>query len=329
MFLFKNKFLLKSQFYFRLSSLLSSGFSIISAISNLKENIYEPEIKKILLQVGKKLSEGKTISEAVEEFPAFFSRFEIKAISSAVKSGNLPETLLLLSEYFSFFENIRKKFIEGLTYPFILLNLAIFIPAIPVLFLKGLLSFIAKIFFPLVIIYGGFFIFLFFPRWVKKNDELRKLIDGLLIKVPLSGKILISFQTVQFLRSFVTLYKAGVDVVNSFRIATEIIGNEIIKKEFSRNLALLEKNIPVSEAIKNNPFLSDSVKEMIETGQISGSMDEAIEKVVEYTERETYFLINQIVKVLPVFIYLLVAAYVGYIIVSFYSGYIKTINSLL
>jgi len=326
--LFKNTFSKKRQFYFRLSSLLSSGCNIVAAISHIEENISDPVIKNVSHHLKKEVSEGRSFSEAMEKFKNFFLSFEIKIVSAGIKSGNFAEILSSLSAYFEFFENIRTKLINGLTYPFILLNLAIIIPSFPVLFLKGFFPFLWKIIPPFILIYGIIFVFMFLPE-ILKNQKMRKTTDEIIIKIPLLGKIIINFQVILFLKTFSLLYKSGIDIINSFKTATEVISNEVIRIEFEKNFSLLKENRTVSEAIRNNPFLPQQVKEIIETGQISGNMDTAIDRVVEYTEKETKFLINQILKILPVFVYLLVAVYVGYIIISFYSGYLKTINSLL
>jgi len=328
LFLFKNTFSKKRQFYFRLSSLLSSGYNILAAISHIEKNTSDPVIKNISHYLKKKVLEGKSFPEAMEKLKDFFSLFEIKTVSAGIKSGNFAEIVFSLSAYFDFFENIRTKLINGLTYPFILLNLAIIIPAFPVLFLKGFFPFLGKIIPPFILIYGIIFVFIFLPE-ILKNQLMRKITDEIIIKIPLLGKIIINFQIILFLKTFSLLYKSGIDIINSFKTATEVVSNKAVRMEFRRNFSLLMENRTVSEAIRNNPFLPHQVKEIIETGEISGSLDTAIEKVVEYTEEETNSIINQSLKIFPVFVYLLIAAYIGYIIISFYSGYIKTINSLL
>ncbi|MCD6220879.1 type II secretion system F family protein [bacterium] len=328
MFLFKTIFSKKSQFYFRLSSLLSSGYNVLVAISHIEENTSDPVIKNISHHLKKEVSERRSFSEAMEKLKDFFSPFEIKTVSAGIKSGNFAEIVSSLSAYFDFFENIRKKLLNGLTYPFILLNLAIIIPAFPVLFLKGFFPFLGKIIPPFILIYGIIFVFIFLPE-ILKNQPMRKTTDEIIVKIPLIGKIIINFQMILFLKTFSLLYKSGIDIIDSFKTATEVVSNETIRMDFEKNFSLLKENRTISEAIRNNLFLPNQVKEIIETGQISGNMDIAIDKVVEYTEEETNYIINQSLKIFPVFVYLLIATYVAYIIISFYSNYIKTINSLL
>ncbi len=328
MFLFKNTFSKKRQFYFRLSSLLSSGYNILSAISHIEENTSDPVIKNVSHHLKKEVSDGRSFSEAMEKLKDFFLSFEIKTVSAGIKSGNFAEILSSLSAYFEFFENIRMKLINGLTYPFILLNLAIIIPSLPVLFLKGFFPFVGKIIPPFILIYGVIFVVMFLPE-ILKNQKMRKITDGIIIKIPFLGKIIINFQVILFLKTFSLLYKSGIDIISSFKTATEVISNEVVRMEFEKNFSLLKENRTVSEAIKNNLFLPQQVKEIIETGQISGNLDTAVEEVTEYTEEETNYIINQSLKIFPIFVYLLIAAYIGYIIISFYSGYLKTINSLL
>jgi len=233
----------------------------------------------------------------------FLSQFltlkKIKTVSAGIKSGNFAEIVSSLSVYFDFFENIRKKLLNGLTYPFILLNLAIIIPAFPVLFLKGFFHFLGKIIPPFIFIYGIIFMFMFLPE-ILKNQKMRKTTDKIIIKIPLLGKIIINFQMILFLKTFSLLYKSGIDIINSFKTATEVISNETIRMDFEKNFSLLKENRTISEAIRNNLFLPHQVKEIIETGQISGNMDIAIDKVVEYTEEETNYIINQSLKIFPV-----------------------------
>jgi len=131
------------------------------------------------------------------------------------------------------------------------------------------------------------------------------------------------------LQAFNCLYSAGVSITETIKLAADASGNKIFEKEVSRALQRVEKGSGLTEAFADNVFLPPIVLDMFATGQMSGRLDETLDKAVWHLQNQVNLAVEAILKIVPVVVYLLVALYVASIIISFYARYIGEINSLL
>ena len=314
----------KKFFYYKLSTLLKSGFPILKSLYSLnsEKNIYE--YKKILPFLIKEIEKGAGFTEAIEKFRDYFSSFEVRIINAGEKSGNLPSVFSSLASYYQYREEIIERMKSGLLYPVVLLHLAILIPSLPVLFLKGIVPFFSKILPPFIFIYGVFFSIYFLYKFFQKEE--REKLDKFLISIPYFGELVCKISIVNFLNFFILLYRSGINIVNACELACKTVNNSIIEREIEKSISLMKKGMGVSESFSANPYIPEIVKDMFKTGEISGKTDETLQKVKEYIERELNETIERFLKIFPVIVYLLVALYIAFIIISFYSRYINLIS---
>jgi type IV pilus assembly protein PilC len=319
----------KNFFYSRLATLLKSGFGLQSALNHIRsDSKTEPEsVVKILYDT---ISAGGTFSAGMKKTPEkFFSAFEISMAESGETSGRLAEIFFELSRHFEFLCYIKNSIINGLLYPVVLLHAAIIIPAVPFLVLKGLIPFFAKALPPLVFLYGLFFGGIYLYKFAKKSVGIAENMDRFLLQLPGLGNLIRKLAIVKFLQSFVSLYSAGAGIIKTVEISAGTAGNLIIKKEIIKSIPLLKKGESFSAAFSGNRYMPPLVKDMLKTGEISGSMDRTLSKVSDYLKEEAEITINKILKILPAAVYLLVALYIGYTVISFFAQYLSVINSLL
>jgi len=318
----------KRTFYRQLSTLLTSGFSISGALHHLTENS-SPDISSVTSRLHSGVAKGNPFTRQMKLLsPEVFTEFEIGVVEAGENSGSLPESLLNLAEYFEFMTGIKNKIISGLTYPVILLHLAILIPAVPVLFLQGIAAFLIKIFPPLFLIYLLFFSAVFFFRYSKQSPVLIEKKDRIILKIPFFGKLLIKIEVLRFLKSFVALYTAGAGIIRGVEVAAGTVGNTVIKNDIKTLLPLLRKGGSMSEVFCGKPWFPAVVCDMLKTGEVSGTIEETLKKVSGYLTDEVNVTIEQILKIMPVAVYLLVALYIGYVVISFYVRYLGMLTSL-
>ncbi len=316
----------KAIFYRQLSIMLRSGIPISSALrqmysySNLKEII-----NTLMLFVEK----GETLSTAMSNAGYAFSRMEIASVSAGEHSGNLPEIAGRLAIYFETLQDVKNKLIAGMIYPAILLHAAIIIPAIPLIFTRSVFAFFIRILPMFIIIYGSVFA-VFFAKKVLSKPEMIQIRDAIAIKLPAGfGKLFRKIAVVRFLQAFNCLYSAGVSVVESIQISAESAGNKIIENELLRAVPQVQNGKSLSSAFAGNLYLPAIVIDMLSTGEMSGKLDETLEKAAWHLQQEVNLAVEAIIKIIPVIVYLLVALYVTLIIISFYAGYFSQINSVL
>jgi type II secretory pathway component PulF len=317
----------KRTLYRQLGTLLASGFNISGALQHLSKNSTS-DVSYTASKLYSGITKGNTLTRQMRLLsPDIFTEFEIGVIEAGENSGSLTESLASLAEYFEFMTGIKNKMLSGLTYPVILLHLAILIPAVPALFLQGIGAFLIKVFPPLFLIYLLFFSVIFFFRHSKNSTELTEKKDNLILKMPFFGKLFMKIEVIRFLRAFVALYTAGAGIVRGVEIAAETVGNTIIKNDIKTVLPLLRKGSMLSEVFCGKRWFPVVVCDMLRTGEVSGTIEETLKRVSDYLKDEVNVTVEQILKVLPVVVYLLVALYIGYIVISFYARYIGMLTS--
>lgn len=316
----------KAIFYRQMSIMLRSGIPIYSALRQMQSYSGLKEITNILSVFVEK---GEFLSSAMGKTDYAFSRMEIASISAGEQSGNLPEIAGRLANYFETLQDVKNRLIAGMIYPSILLHAAIIIPAVPLIFTKSMAAFFIRIFPMFIIIYGAAFVIFFVNKTLSK-PEMIEVRDTLLLKLPAGfGKLFKKIAVIRFLQAFNCLYSGGVSVVESVKISAEATGNKIIENEFLKAVPHIRQGKNLSSAFAGNPYMPDIVIDMFSTGEISGKLDETIEKATWHLQQEVNLAVEAILKIIPVIVYLIVAMYVASIIISFYTGYFSQITSLI
>ncbi|MCM8769715.1 MAG: type II secretion system F family protein [Candidatus Omnitrophica bacterium] len=318
----------KAIFYRQLSLMLESGLPLFSALDAfLNTKLYYSTQLKVsrlrnLLTGGLSLSRG--LSEA---FGDSLTSLERAVITVGERSGTLPESLRNLSAYFEFILRTRTRLFTGLLYPIILLHAAVIIPAIPVLILKGPAPFLSTVVPFILVFYGPYLLCrLLSPG---RFQTVKESVDRWVLFLPVIGPLIRSLSLLRFYQAWLCIYSAGVDLREGLPLAAETAGNATIAASLAKSFHRLTTGTSLSECLADNPYLPESVKEQIKTGEISGKLEQTLSYLVTTSEQEVNTYVDRLLTVLPVAVYLLVAGYTGYVIISFYRGYFQEIGSLL
>ncbi|MFH0797626.1 MAG: type II secretion system F family protein [Candidatus Omnitrophota bacterium] len=317
----------KALFYRQLGVMLKAGMPILNALGTIRTTGFDAAVTLTLCD---RISSGKSLTEALLHFsPRIFSPFEVAIMRAGEASGTLPDVLEKLADYFDFLHRARAKLISGLLYPAMLLHAAIIIPAVPNLISRGLGAFLGTTLPALAILYAAIFVFGVLPKKLCSLSAFGSWLDGIIINLPVVGPLVKRVVLLRFLRAFVCLYVAGIGIIRAVQIAAQTMGNSVIERETLKMVPRLEESGNISEVFALNPYFPSMLLEMLRIGEMSGKMDETLTRVINYMEHEVETGTERLVAMLPVIVYLLIAVYVGYIVISFYFRYFSQIGSLL
>jgi len=319
----------KAVFYRQMGVMLKSGLSLLKALDNLVSGRQEKSLRDITSILRKGVVSGKSFAGQMELCSGVFTRLETSVIRGGERSGNLTEVFTQLAVHFEFLQNIKSKLISGMVYPVFLLHAAIIIPAVPALILGGAVQFFKAVLPPFILIYGCAAAVIVFRKTVSHSSPAAQAWDTFVISVPVFGKLIITISMVRFLQAFTSLYVAGIGIIESVQIATQAMGNSMMEKEMLKSLPLLREGKLLSESLTNNSYIPPVVLDMLKSGEVSGKMDETLSRVSGYLQDEVETTIQRVITILPVIIYLLVAMYIAFIVISFYARYLGQIGSLM
>ena len=320
----------------QLSTYLKAGISLIDSVRILEKQSEKPEQRKTYQKVVYELLKGENLSTAMEKQGDKFPTLLVNMIKTAELTGDLTSVLDDMADYYTSKEETRKAMISAMTYPVIVLCIAIGviifilvsivpsfvemyrdndaeIPAITT-FVMNASDFIVNYY--LFIILGiGIFVIIFIYLY-KHNRAFRKNVQLVIMHIPVFSKIVIYNEVYNFTKTFASLLNHGVFITDSMEVLSKITNNEIYKELIAKTIINLNKGANISESFKGSWAFPVAAYEMIVTGEKTGQLGLMMEKVANYYQVLHKTLVKQMQSFIEPLMIAFLALIVGTILLS-------------
>ena len=335
----KGKFKTKDLIFLlaQLSTYLKAGITLVDSIKILIKQFKNQTYKKILEGVAYDLSIGQKFSEALEKQGNAFPKLLINMIKAAEMTGELPETLDDMEEYYSESEATRKAMVSAMMYPVIIfivaLGVGVFImlyvvpkfveiyesmnnASIPRItkFVLGFSQFLSDY----IIIIGvvTILLILLFSYLYKTVKPFRKTIQYIIMKMPVFGNVIIYNEVTMFTKTFASLLSHNVFMTDSMEILNKVTNNEIYKSMIQNAVACVAKGGKISTSFKDEWAFPLPAYEMIVTGEKTGQLAEMMKKVSAYYQDLHRNAVSRIKTFIEPVMIILLTVMVGVIVLS-------------
>ena len=346
---FKNKdliFLLA-----QLSTYLKSGIPLVESLNILIRQVPKRAQKNVLRAVTYDLTVGENFSSALEKRGISFPKLLINMVRASELTGELPEALDDMVNYYTEAEDARKSMISALTYPSIVfvftLAVVTFVmvyvvpkfvdiyntmdaSSIPkfTLFVMNLSNYIKKnLVFILIIFFGIIFVLLYLYKNVK---IIRTFFQWIFMHTPVLKDVIIYNEVTMFSKTFASLLAHNVYITDSMDILNRVTNNEIYKMMILDTVANLARGDKISSAFKDQWAFPVPAYEMIVTGEKTGQLAEMMSKVSAYYQslhKNTVTRIKALVEpILIIFLTFTVGAVLLAVIVPMFNMYQQVQN---
>ena len=257
-------------------------------------------------------------------------------IKTAEMTGNLPETLDDMVDYYTESENTKRQMKSAMMYPAVVTIFAIVvvtfilmwvvpqfvdiyadlgsdIPAITKFvisisdFLKNYLIYILLVFIVLILIY----LYLF-----KNIKAFRRAMQEFMMHLPVFGKIIIYNEVTIFTKTFANLINHNVFITDSIDVLSKITDNEVYKKLIFDTAKNLTKGDTISKAFKDHWAFPNIAYQMLLTGEKTGRLGPMMERVSEYYQEQHRTIINQMKTLIEPILIVTLAVIVGGILLA-------------
>ena len=190
----------------QLSSMLTSGLTLMQALTILKEQMQNQAMKDVVTSTIQDVQEGKTLSLALARYPKVFSPIYVSLIKAAENSGFLDKVLLRLADNLEKDQKLKSTVRSALMYPIVIVILMVIVMSIMMIFIVPQLTNLYKnlniplpvttqvvvsistfmgTFWPVVIV-AAVLIFIAYSRWVK-TESGRLIHDSVVLNIPIFG----------------------------------------------------------------------------------------------------------------------------------------------
>lgn len=321
----------------QLNTMTEGGIRITSALQAISEDIENLRLQEILQQILEKIQKGQTLSDSVAEYPKVFNRLSCAMILAGETSGDLPEALRRLAEYFDNRDKLAKKVKGAMAYP-------IFVFVFIVVIVTFIMAFVVPKFREIFDQIGGelpaftlafmnfydilsshvlhiigFTVFLVVSTvFLSKTKKGHYFFSRLALALPLMGKILSQAFVATFCRTMATLLAAGVSVLEVFDILSTMSSNDIIKSAVAQTREHIVGGSNLSLSMSETKFFPNMVVKMMQVGEESGSLPKVLERTAMYYERKVDATITAVMGLLEPLMIVVVGAIVLTVVLALY-----------
>ncbi|MEI6616849.1 MAG: type II secretion system F family protein, partial [Cyanobium sp. ELA507] len=169
-----------------------------------------------------------------------------------------------------------------------------------------------------VVLVGGLLIAAFAFNRYYATPSGRRVIDGLMLKLPLFGDLLQKTASAQFCRTMSSLSRAGVPILMSLEILKETASNSVVCDAISNSRSDISEGVPLSTALAMKRVFPDMMVSMLAIGEETGEMDAMLSKVADFYEDEVTTMVKALTSMIEPIMIVLVGLIVGSILLAMY-----------
>ncbi len=301
----------------QLATLVKSSLPLEESLLAVSQQTEKPKVRNILLGVRSKVMEGHTLADSLAGYPNSFPELYRATVAASEQSGHLDAVLERLADYTENREALRSRTLGALLYPVML-----FLVCVTIIFflLVTVVPKVVEVFrnsdaeLPILtqmLIWGSDFMrawgivliaavaaaIWLFRRWLRAEANRRRWHDFLL-RLPLVGKIVRGSNTARFARTLSTLTASSVPVLDSLRIAGEVVTNLPMKGAVADAAVRVREGAPIGRSLAQSRLFPPMMIHLISSGETSGELDTMLERAAQHQERELDSVLQAMVGLL-------------------------------
>jgi type II secretory pathway component PulF len=323
-------------FTLELANLLSAGVPLSRSLGILSREASKPAARAQWNAIRDSVADGKSLADAFSGFPKSFPPVYVAMVRAGETGGFIDLVLTQIASFQSREKKLIGKVKAATVYPAILAVMGVlilfflmtfFIPRFSSIFqefgesLPALTRYIVTT----SHIVGNYWLILLaivvlaiigFRRAMQRTEG-RRVVERMLLRLPMLGTILARFALVRFCRMLGTLVGAGVPLVTSLKVANEAIGNQTLSDALDETVKKVRNGASLSSGMAGCPQLfPPSVIEMVAVAEVSGRLDDELMRLsIAYEEELDRRLSMLVAQAEPALLFIM-AILVGIVIMG-------------
>ena len=319
------------------ATMIDAGLPLVQCLDILGSQEPNAAFKKVIFAIKGKVEQGSTFADALGDHPRIFDELFVQLCAAGEVGGILDTILNRLATYREKSEALKRKIKGAMTYPVVVLVIALGIAAL--LLLKVTPTF-AKMFTEagqampaptqfvidmsewlqawILHLLGAMAAVVFTIVAIYRNPKGRRIIDRLLLRMPLFGPVIRKSAVARFTRTLGTMISSGVPILDALDVTAKTAGNRTVEDGiyYVRSKIAEGKNI-AGPLMETNVF-PPMVVQMIGVGEATGAMDAMLGKIADFYDDEVDTAVASLSSLMEPLIMVFVGAIVGGFMISMY-----------
>ena len=321
----------------QIASMLGAGMSILSSIMTLEEQCGDPEFKKVLRHLLDVIERGEPLSAGLADFPQLFDDMYVNMVVAGEQSGQFAPVMRRLSMILSSASRLRKKVKSAMTYPAVIMSIALLMAA-------GLIQFVVPIFADMfkgfgkelpaltqslvdvsdfvkawwfIILPSVIAVVVLFRKW-KKTESGRRRFDEWMLKMPVFGILNQKASIGRFCRLLAQMIAAGVPILKSLKVVAGSIGNTVLEQSILASRLEVEQGNQLSPSLEGKPYMPTLMVRMIAAGEKAGKVEDMLDSVADAYEEDVEVMLGTLTSLMEPFLMVFLGIVIGTIVLAMF-----------
>ncbi|MEP6720702.1 MAG: type II secretion system F family protein [Variovorax sp.] len=327
----------------QLATMMKAGVPLLQAFDIVGRGNANPSVAKLLNDIRGDVETGTSLSAAFRKFPKYFDNLYCNLVEAGEAAGILEELLDRLATYMEKTEAIKSKIKSALMYPTSVVVVAFVVVAIimifvipafksvfssfgadlpaPTLIVMAISEFFVSYWWLIFGVIGGG-IYFFLQAW-KRNEKVQRVMDRLLLKLPIFGTLIDKSCIARWTRTLATMFAAGVPLVEALDSVGGASGNSVYADATTKIQQEVSTGTSLTSAMTNANLFPSMVLQMTAIGEESGSIDHMLGKAADFYESEVDDMVAGLSSLMEPIIIVFLGVIIGGIVVSMYLPIFK------
>jgi type IV pilus assembly protein PilC len=329
------------------STMIDAGLPLVQGLNILSEQMENKTFKGMLKQVTKDVEGGSTLADALNKHPKVFDALFVNLVAAGEVGGILDTILQRLAAYIEKAEKLKSKVKGALVYPIAVLIIGVLVMAVIMVFVipvfqemfsglgKGLpaltqlvinMSNFTKGNIHFMI--GGLIVFIWGFRRYRGTSSGKRVIDIVLLKMPIFGELIRKVAVARFTRTLATMISSGVPILDALEITAKTAGNAVVEEVIYEARTSIAEGQTIADPLTESDIFPGMVTQMISVGESTGALDAMLEKIANFYDDEVDATVSALTALMEPLMMMFLAGALGPIIIAMYLPIFQMASAL-
>jgi type IV pilus assembly protein PilC len=329
------------------SVMIDAGLPLVQCLEILGSQQENKTFAKILQQTRMDVEGGATLADAMRKHPKAFDDLFVNMIAAGEAGGILDTILKRLATYIEKAVKLKSQVKGAMVYPIAVISIAGIVIAVilwkviptfaamfeglgaelplPTRIVIAMSNWFVRLL-PFMVVFGIAFTFLFKKYYATYGG--RRVVDRMVLKLPIMGILMQKISVARFCRTLATLMASGVPILDGLEITARTAGNAIIEDAIMAVRKGVESGLTVAQPLKESGVFPPMVVQMIGVGEQTGALDAMLSKIADFYEEEVDQAVANLLTLMEPVMIAFLGVTVGGIVISMYLPLFDLISKL-
>lgn len=319
----------------QLSTLIGAGVPLDEALATASEQQENLHLQRATERVRDLVVQGEELHSALATQGKYFPELYINMVAVGEAGGNLDNVLEQLADYYEDAARISSRIKAALTYPILMAIIGVSVLFFLVTFVlpkvtRMLEDLDRALPWPTALLINGsnlmanwWWLFLILAAlaavaWSQyiKSDNGRSVYDGVLLRLPLFGKLYLQLATARFARTLGTLIRSGVPLPRALEISAGLLGNQVLQEAIDKTIIAVREGESLADPIQRSGLFPPLLSRLMAVGEKSGDLDTMLLRAASSYEQQSELTIGSLLALLEPLMILFMGCTVGFIVIA-------------